>query len=92
MICWAEYEVVRIEKVEKIYLSTVDKQGYLNAIQFGMPGFLLSGIKVLNYELPKLIQNRIKGYKTLNEAKIISYIKQTECRYNTDKFSVKVLE
>ena len=90
IINWDNCKVVCIEKIDKKYISILDRNGYLHAIQSGMPGFLLSGIKVLSYELPKLVQNRIRGYETLSETEIVSYIKKTKCRCNTDKFSIIV--
>ena len=55
----------------------------------GLMTALLSQINIVSPQLPKLILNRIP--EQLRED-YVEFIKQTQCRCNTDKFSVEVSE
>lgn len=92
IICWNEQEVVRIEKVGNLYISSVDKDGYIYATHNGLMRGLLSCAKIESHKLPPFITNRVRDYEYLNEDEVIARIKETECRSVTDKVSVKVVE
>lgn len=92
IICWNEREVVRIEKVGNLYISSVNKDGYIYATHNGLMRGLLSCVRAEHYELPTFITNRVGSYEYMSEDEVIARIKETECRSVTDKVSVKVVE
>lgn len=91
-INWDDVEVARTEKVDRHYISSVDKDGYTYAIKGGLMRGLLSCVKIESSELPIFITRRVPGYEHLTEDEVINFIKETECRVVTDKISIKVIE
>lgn len=91
-IYWDKYKIIQTEKVNKIYISILNKENFMLAINNGMPSFLLSYFKVVDYKIPHLITNRVPLNHQTNEKSLIEYIKKTNCIYNTDKFVIKVID
>ena len=91
-IYWDKYKIMQIEKVGKKYIAILDRNNFLLAINEGMPSFVLSNIKIVNYKLPGLIINRVPLNNRFNEKDFISYVKRTNCMYNTDKFSIQIID
>lgn len=89
---WGDDELLRIKKTGNIYISTAYAENIIRAHKKGLPMGLLAGIPIVSAELPGLIINRIPlNYRT-DDVKLTEFVKNTECRYVTDKFSVKITE
>lgn len=87
LLKWNEKTIIEIVQDGKLFIAVANHDEIIKARKTGLMAGLLSQIAVVSAQLPKLILNRIpKGIDC------IEFIKETQCRCNTDKFSVEIEE
>lgn len=102
IILWDDIRLIEINKVDKIYIASIDAKNVEKAKKCGLPAVLLSSIKTVSNEIPEFIKARIpdkvlrnkviKDVSDNEEQNDLRYINITKCRYATDKFKVDIAE
>ena len=87
LLKWNENTIVEIIKEGNLFIAVANSEEIVKARKTGLMAGLLSQISVVSPQLPKLILNRIP-----EGCDCVEFIKNTQCRYNTDKFSVEIEE
>lgn len=104
-VLWSGVEILRVEYVNEVYVSTVYTDNIEQVKRNGFPLFFLKEINVVSNELPALIKKRlssigvIKNKLKLNEKypqeefeeDIKRYVETTGCARPTDKFTLKII-
>ena len=89
LLKWSDRTIIEFVKSNNLYIACTNYDEVINAKAEGLMIGLLSQIQIVSPSLPKLILNRIPD-ALQNDC--IGYIKETQCRCNTDKFSVEIVE
>ena len=89
LLKWNERTIVEITKEKNLLISSANTEEIIEARKTGLMAGLLSQISIVSPQLPKLILSRIPEHL---QEDYIEFIKQTQCRCNTDKFSVEISE
>lgn len=100
-VLWDELNILKIEKKDNLFVSSVNIENLITAKENGFPVFLLKQISTVSDELPFIVRNRIGGIKNRLKFKddlsenemeedIYDYINLTGCRRPIDKFSINI--
>ena len=88
LLKWDDITIIVIHQIGKMFISQVNVTNLEKAKKKGLLLGLLSDVKVISSELPNLILKRIPEHRRGDYA---DFIRETQCRYATDKFSVSIL-
>ena len=100
-VFWKDIEFLEVDKINDVYYSRLIGENIDKVIDEGYPVTFLINIKVMDNELPKLIQSRLPSIEYIEEKiskkddiekAIIEYINNTKCRRVTDYLSMEIEE
>ena len=99
---WDNIDILVITKKHNLYISSIVTENIDKVIETGMAMTLISNVKIISKELPKIITDRLPSIDAIKkeikivsenlESNILEYINRTGCRYVTDKFSFVIEE
>lgn len=93
ILCWKNKKILETEKIDNKYFSKIIIENFENAVDTGFPYALISDIKVIGEELPKIILSRLdKNVSLNNENELVECINTTHLERQTDFISVYVEE
>lgn len=97
---WDNIDILVITKKHNMYISSIVTENIEKVINLGMSMALISNVKIISKELPKVITDRLPGIDIIKkeielvseniESNILEYINRTGCRCATDKFSFAI--
>ncbi len=103
-VLWDNIKIIRIDKVNGMYISTAYHEN-LDAVRHsGFPLFFLKQINLVSDELPIIVKKRISNIYNIRgklkfkddieekelENYIAKYINETGCQRPTDKFKIHI--
>ncbi|MEG2235866.1 MAG: hypothetical protein RR144_05460 [Clostridia bacterium] len=99
-ICWKYNIIIEISRIKGMYVSSLNEENFEVARRDGMPIIEFVNINLISKKIPKFIESRIpqkdirdKTLKIVSNDEgenILNYIRQTNCKMATDKFSINL--
>lgn len=98
-VYWKDIKFLEVEKIDNKYFSRIITENYNKVNDDGCPIMFLDNIKVIDDELPNIIQSRLPKKESLLEnvdkdcnleKSIIEYINKTKCQRVTDYITLDI--